>query len=110
MSPRFWAAAQLRERELIIAVLADANGPVDAVSLRYGLDMLGSPVEPDHFKGHLTYLVDRGYVRIDHRHMGGIRVALVELTSMGRDVYSGIKQDPGVGQGGADVTLPAERG
>ena len=110
MSPRFWAAAMLRERELMIQVLADANGPVDAVSLRYGLDMLGSPVDAEHFKSHLGYLGERGYIRIDQRHMGTIRVALVELTALGRDLYSGIKSDPGVGQGGADVSLPAERG
>jgi hypothetical protein len=100
----------LRERELMIQVLADANGPVDAVSLRYGLDMLGSPVEAQHYAAHLDYLQERNYIRLEHRRMGGIKVVLVELTAMGRDVYAGIKIDPGIGQGGADVVLPHEHG
>jgi repressor of nif and glnA expression len=110
MTRRFWAAEQLRERELIISVLAEASGPVDAVSLRYGLDMLGSPVDADHFRNHLAYLAERGYIRIDQRRMGSLRVALVEITAAGRDLHSGLASDAGVGGDGADVMLPSERG
>lgn len=97
MVEQYLRGRQVAERGWIIVILADlVVGAADATTVRNALRQLGLPVDPMHFTNHLSYLQERGYLRIDHRQIGPVRNAMLEITAAGRDLRSGIREDAGV--------------
>jgi hypothetical protein len=88
---------QVAERGWIIVILADlVVGASDAATVRNAMRQLGVPIDPVHFFNHVSYLVERGYVRRDQRQIGHVHNVMLEITASGRDLRSGIVDDPGV--------------
>jgi hypothetical protein len=67
--------------------------PVDAVVLRSILRQFGIVKSPDHMRDQLSYLQERGYVRLREENMMGVTALLVELTASGQDLMDGIRKD-----------------
>lgn len=97
MVEQYLMGRQLAERGWIVVILCDlVVGAADAGTVRNAMRQLGIPIDGVHFRNHLSYLEERGYVRIDHHAIGQVSNALLSITADGRDLRSGIKQDAGV--------------
>ncbi|MBV5274439.1 MAG: hypothetical protein JZU52_12620 [Lamprocystis purpurea] len=88
---------QIAERGWIIVILADlVVGAADAGTVRNAMRQLGVAIDGVHFRNHLSYLEERGYLRIQHHAIGQISNALLSITANGRDLRAGIVKDAGV--------------
>jgi hypothetical protein len=104
MVEQFLRGRQVAERGWIVVILADlVVGAADASTVRNAMRQLGVAIDPVHFTNHLSYLQERGYLRIDHRQIGMVRNAMLEITATGRDLRAGICEDPGVDVGVAEI-------
>lgn len=97
MVEQYLMGRQIAERGWIVVILADlVVGPSDAGTVRNAMRQLGIPIDGVHFRNHLAYLEERGYVRIEHRAIGQVSNALLSITANGRDLRAGIIEDAGV--------------
>jgi len=85
-----------RVRQLILRIAAP-NYPnaLDETLLRATLGTLGYPMSEDDLNFYLSYLAEKGYVRLDHKPKYGI--CLVTITAQGIDVMDGRIKDVSIG-------------
>lgn len=75
-------------------VLADlVTGEADATMVRQALSQLRVPIDPQHYRAHLEYLEERGYIRIERVALGPLTNTVLRITAAGRDLRSGVTVD-----------------
>lgn len=88
---------QASERGWIILVLADlVPGAADATMVRHALSQLHVPIDQQHYRNHLAYLEERGYLRLERVALGSLTNTVLQITATGRDLRSGVIQDAGI--------------
>lgn len=87
-----------RKRGAMLKALAKARlKPVDSKVLYCIVADLGYEADDTELDGHVTYLVNGGYVTREERSAGGVTVVMVTITKEGIDLLDGInKADDGV--------------
>lgn len=88
---------QVTERGWIIRILADlVVGDCDATMLRNAMAQLKVPVDRIHFRNHLDYLAEKGYIRLERVRLGDVTNTVAAITAHGRDLRAGVVTDHGV--------------
>jgi len=89
-----------KNKRIRIAILellkTNYPGALDMKVLLFSLDNLGYPMLDDQLVAHLTYLSEKGYVRIDKRKGYGFQVAFACLTASGWDLIDGHIHENGI--------------
>jgi len=92
-----------RIRGAALKLLAHEHpGSIDFVVLHRLLDDLRMTMTEEELLSHLTYLQEKGCVRMDRRGTTGVEIVMVTVTADGLDVLDGF---PGHECSGVDVRL-----
>jgi len=87
-----------RVRELILRTTCQVYpNPIDSELLRATLANLGYPMDGDDLCFYLSYLQERGYVRIDEKRQ--FRIRMVAITARGIDALDRRIEDCAIGCG-----------
>lgn len=90
-----------RIRGAILKLLAQEHpGPIDFMVLHRLLDDLRYAVTEEELHSHLSYLEEKGCVRVEKRKSSGVELVMVTITASGLDVLDGF---PGHECAGVDV-------
>lgn len=86
-----------RIRGAMLKLLAHQHpGPIDSKVLYFLLDDLKYSITEEEYKSHITYLDEKGLVRVETRKTSGVAIEMLVITSRGLDVLDGFIEDVGV--------------
>jgi repressor of nif and glnA expression len=86
-----------RIRGAILKLLAHQHpGPLDAKEIHFLLDDLGFTIRGEELQSHLSYLKEKGFVKIEDRRSGGVDVQMIRITGDGLNLLDGFSKDIGV--------------
>ena len=87
-----------RVRGAILKLLAHEHPkPVDCKVLHFLLDDLGYTIDEEECSSHISYLEEKGYIKIEKRKGGGVRIKMITISAPGLDLLDDFgKKDPGV--------------
>lgn len=86
-----------RTRGAILKLLANEHpGGVDSKVLSALLAELGFELADGECEGHLAYLDEKGFARVDKKKAAGIEIKIASITAAGIDLLDGLIEDVGV--------------
>lgn len=86
-----------RIRGAILKLLAyEHPRPVDSKVLHVLLDDLDYRITDEECQSHLVYLAEKGFITLQKRKCGGVRIEMITISPKGLDVLDGFAGDVGV--------------
>jgi DNA-binding HxlR family transcriptional regulator len=86
-----------RMRVAILELLkTEFPGPLDCKVLQFSLDNLGYPIPEGALSAQLTYLAQKGYVRVEQKRKIGFEISFAALTAEGWDLLDGHIHEKGI--------------
>ena len=84
-------------RGSILKLLAHQHpGPLEIREILFLLDDLALPIREEELRSHLSYLEEKGLLKIEERTAGGITREMVRVTADGLNVLDKFSKDIGV--------------
>lgn len=86
-----------RIRGAVLKLLAHQHpGPLDFKEIHFLLDDLDLTIREEELRSHLSYLKEKGFVKIEERKSGGILIEMVRITADGLNILDGFQKDIGI--------------
>lgn len=86
-----------RFRGMMLKLLAHQHPhPLDGKVLFALLDDLKASMSDEEFDSHVTYLIEKGLVKLEALATGGVRIEMITICPDGLDVLDGFKTEVGV--------------